>query len=1040
MTLPPDTLYALPSLIAGLSALGLAFYVYRQKRHAQWFLVLTLCGALWSLTEALETFSGTHLGYRLAWIKIQYIAIVLVPVTWLTFIFQYTGRERWLHHWVWRLSLLVPALTLLFIFTNESHHLLWFAADLDTAGAPMRVVFGRGLWFLVHVVYSYSLCLLSLHLLVLALRRVTPMYRMQVLALLVALVLPWGVNILNLLLSPTELLARWDLTPTAFALSTYVVGWAIWRYHLLEVMPFYRESLIDALNDALVVLNVRHQIVDYNRAAQKLLHRLTPEVIGQPAARFFNFHPELAQTGMLTEPKQLEVTLEGRQYEGVLTPLWDSRKHYNGRLVVLRDVTERIRAANELRSQKDLFENLVAVARVTTEGATLSATLQNALNVAATLTGAERGSLFLLDETGTVTHGLLTYGGMTPAAQATIVQRVMDKGLAGWLVRHRKPALIADTSADERWLFSPNDPHPARSALGVAIVSGNTLVGVLTLAHSQACRFTEDHLQLMQAAADQMALALRNAQIYDAQHRMANRQATLYGVLRAMEEEATPHRAAQAAVEAIVRLANGGQAHWPGVSLAVKHSTEPRWEIVAASGSMALPIGYTAPFTQGIIGRTYTSKQAQYVADVQADPDYLALHPSCRSELAVPLERGGRVLGVLNLESDQLAAFEQEDRLLAESLADAIALMLANAALYQTIVDERSHLQALITASRDGIVLVSSTLHILVMNETALEFLLLPGTPESWVGRPLMTALLALRATDRTLTKTLMHETRRVLEVDSQLTEGDITIRSRDVHWMNVPVVSDGQPMGRLLVLRDITEEKLLQQMREDLANTMVHDLRNPLANMRMALDLLHMSDLGGDANNVAIVQIAQNNIQRMLTMVNAILDASRLESGEMPLDREPLDLNRLIHEALQHQFPLAKEKEMRLQYAVPDLPCVWADAALMRRVLENLVGNALKFTPEGGQIVVTGQLLASTAPPAFVQISIQDNGPGIPPEMRERLFKKFSTGRHHARGSGLGLVFCRLALEAHGGRIWVGDPTETGTEFNFTLPVYQES
>jgi signal transduction histidine kinase len=110
----------------------------------------------------------------------------------------------------------------------------------------------------------------------------------------------------------------------------------------------------------------------------------------------------------------------------------------------------------------------------------------------------------------------------------------------------------------------------------------------------------------------------------------------------------------------------------------------------------------------------------------------------------------------------------------------------------------------------------------------------------------------------------------------------------------------------------------------------------------------------------------------------------------------------------------------------------VWADPRLVSRILHNLVGNSIKFTREGGAVRVS----ALSDSPSALRVAVSDDGPGIPPELRERLFQKFTTGDVKGRGTGLGLAFCRLAVEAHGGRIWVDTPPGGGTTFSFTLPL----
>jgi signal transduction histidine kinase len=133
----------------------------------------------------------------------------------------------------------------------------------------------------------------------------------------------------------------------------------------------------------------------------------------------------------------------------------------------------------------------------------------------------------------------------------------------------------------------------------------------------------------------------------------------------------------------------------------------------------------------------------------------------------------------------------------------------------------------------------------------------------------------------------------------------------------------------------------------------------------------------------------------------------------------------------------MARDRRLTLSSDVAEShPPVWADPRLVSRILHNLVGNSIKFTPEGGVIRVSA--LADS--PSALRVAVSDDGPGIPAELRERLFQKFSTGDVKGRGTGLGLAFCRLAVEAHGGRIWVDTEPGRGSTFNFTLPRTDEN
>jgi signal transduction histidine kinase len=215
----------------------------------------------------------------------------------------------------------------------------------------------------------------------------------------------------------------------------------------------------------------------------------------------------------------------------------------------------------------------------------------------------------------------------------------------------------------------------------------------------------------------------------------------------------------------------------------------------------------------------------------------------------------------------------------------------------------------------------------------------------------------------------------------------------------------------------------------------MVHDLRNPLTVIHGSLELLEAEAVGplGD-DQQQVVTVMRQGVQRMLGLVNSILDVNRLESGQMSLEREPTLLSPLVDEALAIQSVLASDKQLQLRCDIDaNLPPVHIDAELIERVFQNLISNAIKFTPLGGTISISAHY--DPLNNHGVTVSITDTGPGISPEIQSRLFQKFVRGSGTGRGSGLGLAFCRLAIEAHGGKIWVEAASGQGATFKFTLP-----
>ena len=228
-----------------------------------------------------------------------------------------------------------------------------------------------------------------------------------------------------------------------------------------------------------------------------------------------------------------------------------------------------------------------------------------------------------------------------------------------------------------------------------------------------------------------------------------------------------------------------------------------------------------------------------------------------------------------------------------------------------------------------------------------------------------------------------------------------------------------------------------LQQLRQETTDLIVHDLRHPISSLFGIIKLLEMV-LPQDVleTNQSLLKLGNSTIEHMQLLVDSLLDIARMESGEVQLELEPLDIKALIENSTSKPV-LPMRDNVTLETDIPDtLPLVMADREKLERIMANLVGNAIKYTPGGGQIKV-----AAGAQNSHVEISITDTGPGIPPGDRERIFERFARIKENSssrKGFGLGLAFCQLAVEAHGGKIWVEDGDGgVGSRFIFTLPVY---
>ena len=342
------TLYLTSLILSAAIAVALALYFWR-RRHAPGAIpavCLMLATILWSLGYVLQL-GSVELSGQIFATYIQYLGIVTLPVAWLIFSLKYTAFNSWLTRKNLLLLSIIPFTTLILVWTNSFHELVWRGAHLETSGPFIVIAKTYAPWFWVHTVYSYLLVLLGTIILIERQFRPPRLYRSQSIAILVGVFIPLAWNVLYVFkLFP---IYHIDLTPSAFTISGLAWAWGLFRLRFLDIIPVSRDTIIENIRDGIIVLDIQNRLIDINPAAQRIIGHSISDVIGKPLAHVLSQQPELAKRSYIHAIETIEVhdevTIEKDEtqyyYELQASPLHDRRGRLIGRLIILHDITAR---------------------------------------------------------------------------------------------------------------------------------------------------------------------------------------------------------------------------------------------------------------------------------------------------------------------------------------------------------------------------------------------------------------------------------------------------------------------------------------------------------------------------------------------------------------------------------------------------------------------------------------------------------------------------------------------------------------------------
>ena len=690
-----------------------------------------------------------------------------------------------------------------------------------------------------------------------------------------------------------------------------------------------------------------------------------------------------------------------------------------------------------MEQPSDTRASLELLYRVSREVATtldLTKVLQRILDLSLETIGATTGSIIIINEQEQPIESAIVVEDRVIHHTIEQLKSTLEEGLAGWVLQKAQPAHIPDTSGDKRWLRRPDDQEHAtgaKSAVSVPILARDQKIGVATFVHPEPHHLTKDHLSLVQAIADQAGIAVLNARLYKESAKQAR---VMTALARSAQAISSTLKLEQVLDNILHQIRKALRVEI--VTLALTDSPQDRVEYKAAISNDRLASeriqGFSLSYGEGIAGWVAEHGQGMVINQAQTDPRYQAsLCPYQefipQAIAAAPIILHDQVIGVLEAINPEKEGFQSDDLLVLSGIGSLAGSSIENAQLFEDLQSTHQRYHDLFENSPDPILITDLEGKILKTNQRTLK---VTGFSQDELEGKSIEDIHDLDWTEVEDHFSLFDDHTQSYE-SALKTQGKGTIPVRVItHRIEIA----DQPRLEW-TMRDITERKELDQLRDDMLSMIYHDLRSPLSNVISSLDVIEASlDIAEGSDIRDLLDIAIRSTKRIQRLTQSLLDINRLESGQSIIKQVRVDPETLITKAHQALITQIQSKDLEVKTNIPDdIPPLAADPDMLERVLINLLQNAVKFSPPQGKIILGVKVEGEQE-----HFWVQDSGPGVDPEFQDLIFDKFKRIPSHQdiKGLGLGLAFCRLSVEGHGGKIWVENAPEGGSIFSFTIPI----
>jgi PAS domain S-box-containing protein len=659
------------------------------------------------------------------------------------------------------------------------------------------------------------------------------------------------------------------------------------------------------------------------------------------------------------------------------------------------------------------------------------------------------------------------------------VRLPFGQGLSGKVIESGKPLLtLTSDDADVQGAVTVGEKGTPNSILAVPMIQGNQTIGMISAQSYQHDAYTQDDIELLSTLANQVTVAIQNGRLFDQTQKMAatleqrviertaelereqRNTETLLRILTEVSASLDLDRAlsrtlallndAIGAEQGTIMLVNpeDNMIHYRAGYGYVSESSE-QVDLKRQQSEFKLKIG------EGLAGWVVKNRQSVLVEDLYTDPRWVVSQSSQthRSAVVAPLTVGEDVIGAIMVFHRREAFFTEDSLEMVKAIGAQVAIAINNAQLYELIRDqaerlggylrsqqmEASRQTAILEAVADGVLVTDSVNKISFVNPSAEKILNL--TSSQIEGRSLENFTGLFGKSSQAWMQTVREWSENSVSHDGETYAEQISLDSGKVVLVHLaPVIWQNEFLGTVSIFRDITHEVEVDRLKSEFVATVSHELRTPMTSIRGYVDILLMGAAGElSEGQLHFLDIVKNNTERLNILVNDLLDISRIETGRITLNLQPMDLREVAEEVVSEVLRRSQEENKPMAIVVdaePDLPSVLVDPDRIHQIVGNLVDNAYNYTPHDGKITIRLHPAGEN-----VQVDVQDTGVGIPLEDQSRIFERFFRGEDPlvlaTPGTGLGLSIVAQLVEMHSGKIWMessGIPGD-GSTFSFTVP-----